>query len=420
MVLSLFTLLAFLGGGIAEAKISKASGPFKYRYAGSNHDFYGSEDRYYNPESFVLCAPDGDQFPTGRESAGSTIKVFDIKKVGDVERDPIDPVVKVPLDSLLGVQIVEAFGITPSSYTFSPGTCVDVSVTISNPKVSDADYGIYIVTIKSHSPGSGLGAGPGTTFILALWPPLAPSDTTPPVATISKPTAGSSHILGPIDIGITASDPVPGTGVAGIGAIVSSLGGAVNQGIILTTDTPKPAGETATGTGTFTPTGGTDPTWGTRLDSAFDNNTSTANPRSGTGTYTLVATATDGASNPGTASSTFYVKYNVNFTTAEKFGGNKAKFHFTVRRSDDTFMYDKTVVVKLFKQNGEIWSPVGTNHPYGTVADDIKNNVQIDATVPEYKTQFHGLSSGTYKAEVWFMDVDGTEIKQAESNQVTI
>jgi len=423
-IFTLFALLTILVllAGIAEAKVSKANGPFKYdpKNYGTT-DFYG-EDGSPVTGAFTVCAPEGEQFLTGSTQATADIRVFGIKQVMDADGNPLDPPVDIPLDSIPGSQIAGAFSMSPDEPTFwssVPSDCQEIAVTISNPNVSEDYYGVYHVKVKAKAAKSRIGVGSGSIFVLALRPSLAPEDPTPPNVTINDPLNGSSHLLGPIDVSFTAHDPVPGTGVASVSAgIISFGGGFPNTPISLATDPalPVPACNPTDATGTFTPTGGSGAT-GTTLGAAFYYNSAADKSLSGTGTYTLTATATDGAANTGTDSATFDVKYDIDFTQASRIGNqSRAKFHFSVARSDSTFMYDKTVRVDLVDTSN---SSVVSTHYYGT--GDIKDYVQIDSAVPEYKTQFWGLATNkTYKAEVWFRDVDGAYVKHGESGSVTI
>ncbi|HSF33005.1 MAG TPA: hypothetical protein VLK82_21355 [Candidatus Tectomicrobia bacterium] len=415
----------FSGLAAAQARkgVKAATGPFSYDPANAGSGtFLGSDSGSYSyPDVFQICAPGGGTiFPTGVNSATADIRVFGVEQVADAEGnlllDPID----VPLDSALGMQIAAAFWLDPSNQVFDPGKCVDVDMTVYNPLVEDADYGDYVVTIKAHAPGSGIGVGSGARYYLSLRGG-AVEDETAPIVAIDSPSDGSTHLLGVLDVKITATDPLPGTGVVAMSATVSSAGGAVSdEAIALTDDTPQAAGSPATASGTFTPAGGNG-SQGTTLAEAF-----TSASRSGIGTYTLTAEATDGAGNVGTNSSTFQVTYNVTFTTQDTIsGGSTGRFKFTVKRSSNTsdgaFMFDKTVVVQLLRTSD---NSVVESHFYGTGA--VHADVQIDAVVPEYKTNFRRAdlpgspsSAISYKARVLFLDVDGNLIPQGESSPLS-
>jgi hypothetical protein len=251
------------------------------------------------------------------------------------------------------------------------------------------------------------------------------------VVTVTKPAG--DEIIGVIPVEVQAYDPdsLVATGLASISATVSSAGGTVsNLSIPLALDQPLPvaAGVTVTGTGTFTPTGGAPGAGpGTTDAAAF-----TGAARSGIGTYTINAQATDGAGNVGYGNKSFKVNYQVSFTKADstnpcQTGGNASctgQFEFTVNRSnvtsDGAFMYDHTVVVKLIRTSDNV---VIATHSYGTTS--ILSDVQIDTT-PHYKTHFKrgGLAgppaaAGTYRAEVYFQDVDDNQVLQATSSNVT-
>jgi hypothetical protein len=414
--------------GRAEA-VKEATGPFAYDPPIAGSTTFLGEAGGPVTGGFRICAPGGgDTFPTGKSSATADIRVFGIEQVGEADGNPLADPIKVPLDSSLGISIDTAFSLDPDSYTFQPGNCVDVDVMVNNPMVDDTDYGDYVVTIKAQAVddqqprGSGIGVGSGSRYHLSLRGATV-TDTIPPIVTINSPSG--DNILGVISVEITANDPVPGTGVETMSATVSSAGGAVSdEAIALTDNAPQPAGSPATATGTFIPTGGTG-SEGTTLASAF-----TSTSRSGIGTYTLTAEATDGAGNIGKKTSTFQVKYDVAFTQADQIGGNNAnstgRFAFTVKRSaltsDGASMYDRTVVVKLVRTSD---NTVVATHVYGT--GDIKAYVQIDATDPAnpvYQTRFKrgdigASASNTYKARVFFLDVDGTLVQQVESAPVS-
>lgn len=420
--LVLALVLGLAGVSVAAKQDKYATGPFTYDPANCGEATFLGGAGSPVITSFTIYAPSGGtKFPSA-ETAPASIRVFGIEKVKDANGNDLLTPEDIPLDSPLGKQIATAFDLSPTTNTFSPGGFVKVSVTVANPGVSESDYGTYVVVMKAQSPGSGVGVGSGSRFTLTL-KAMTMTDNTPPAVTINSPTDGSSHILGPIAVSITAKDPAPGSGVASITAKVSSAGGAVSDlDIFKISFSPVvPAGTDAVGTGTFTPSGGTG-TAGTTLALAFTD----ANP-SGIGSYILTATAEDAAfntSSPVTAG--FQVKYDVHFTQADAQipGGQPLKgtgrFKFSVKRSDGTFMYDKTVMVKLVRISD---SNVIASHTYGT--EDIKDVVQI-TTDPIYQTHFRKedifsspLPEQTqYRAEVWFMDVDGNLVKQAESGAV--
>jgi hypothetical protein len=218
---------------------------------------------------------------------------------------------------------------------------------------------------------------------------------------------------------------VPGTGVETLSATISSAKGIVSNLDIPLSYTPQPAGSDATGTGSFTPTGGSGSA-GTTLASAF-----TSTSRSGIGTYTLYAEAEDGAGNVGHASSGFQVKYDVQFTQQETHltgnpNNNEGRFAFTVKRSnvtsDGAFMYDKTVVVQLVRSD----NTVVATHVFGASGNtnQVVRILDPDTSSARYKTDFKrgdigATSSASYKARVLFLDVDGNLAYQAESASVT-
>jgi len=235
-------------------------------------------------------------------------------------------------------------------------------------------------------------------------------------------------VLGPVAIEITAVDPVPGTGVNTMTATISSAGNTVsNQAIALTLDQSLPvaAGVTATGTGTFYPTGGTG-TAGTTLGTAF-----TSAARSGIGTYTLTARATDVAGNMGSSAKAFKLTYALEVIKASAqppcAGGGTSnctgQFQFTLRRSsvtsDGAFMFDQTVRVDLVNTAS---NALVATHTYGT--GDIKAWVQIDTSAFQYQTHFRrgdfgATTPATYVAKVYCRDVDNNWMLQGTSVPVT-
>jgi hypothetical protein len=257
------------------------------------------------------------------------------------------------------------------------------------------------------------------------------TDTTPPVVSVTKPSG--DEILGVIAVEITAFDPTGpvASGLSSISASVSSAGGTVSAlPITLAFDhsLPEPAGVVVTGTGSFTPTGGTPgSTAGTTDAAAF-----TSGSRSGIGSYTIDAQASDVAGNIGEGTKSFHVKYDVAFTDQSVPNGCRAnnlnpcagRFKFTVKRSnvtsDGAFMFDHTVVVKLVRSDN---NSVVASHVFGTGA--IHQVVQIDSTDLVYKTTFNrgdlpaspGLVS--YQLQVYFLDVDGNLMLQATSSSLT-
>ena len=398
-----------------------ATGPFSYDPASGGPTtflgFTGSASA-----DFQLCPPGGGTiFPAGSPTADAEIRVFGIQKVGEADGTPLVVPTPVDRDSSLGAQIAGAFAISPSAATVYPGFCFDVAIDITNPGVGPLDHGDYEVTIKAQAIGSGIGVGSGFRYLLKLRPAPA-TDTTAPDVIINSPADTSTHILGVIPVQITANDPAPGTGVQSITASISSAGGTVSGlGITFDTNTaPQPAGSDAVATGSFTPTGGTG-TAGTTLLEAF-----TSTSRSGIGTYTLSAEATDGASNVGTASSTFQVKYDVQFTTqtgninSGNPGNSNGHFKFTVKRSnvtsDGAFMYDNTVVVRLIRTSD---NAVMATHILG---GGVFSHVVYAGAA--YETKFKrgdigASASDSYKVKVLFFDVDNNLAEQAESNAVT-
>jgi hypothetical protein len=316
MVIASLAVAGFVAVPLTSAEaqgrkgVKAATGPFTYDPAsGGPTTFLGNTGSATS--DFQLCPPGGGTiFPAGNPTADAEIRVFGVQQVGDADGNPLAVPEPIALDSTLGTQIAGAFDITPTAATVYPGYCFDIEIEINNPGVGPLDYGDYEVTIKAQAIGSGIGVGSGFRYVLKLRPAPA-NDTTAPDVTIDTPANSSTHILGVIPVQITANDPAPGTGVLSMSATISSAGGTVsNFGITFDTNTaPQPAGSDAVATGSFTPTGGTG-TDGTTLTGAF-----TSAARSGIGTYTLTAEAIDGASNTGNASSTFQVKYDVQFTT---------------------------------------------------------------------------------------------------------
>ncbi len=442
---ALFMFSAANSGALAAAKCGGAdiaNGPFTYTALGVTQATFNGSGGAPLSTSFSITAPSvdprqqtdaADVFPGEGDlpctsTAFATISALEIQKVGDADGNPID-IVNIDPASPLGQLISGAFSLSPTSHTFGIGETITVTVEIGNPGVSAADYGDYDIKLAAQAPGYGIGVGNGPHFLLSLRAPTA-TDTTPPVVTVTKPTG--DEILGAISVEIQAYDPnTPpvATGLASMSATVSSAGGTVNNlSIPLTLDQTLPvaAGVTVTGTGSFTPTGGTGSA-GTTDALAF-----TSSSRSGIGSYTINAQATDGAGNTGYGSKSFNVKYNVTFTkafstTACQSGGNgncTGQFKFAVNRSNTTsdgdFMYDKTVVVKLVRKSD---SALMATHICGTAS--ILSQVQIDTT-PLYQTNFRRsdlsgspTTPGTYRAEVYFYDVDNNLVLQGTSDDVT-
>jgi hypothetical protein len=320
------------------------------------------------------------------------------------------------------LQIAAAFSMDRSSHTFSVAETLAVQVTVTNPGIAPADYGDYLVTLKAQAIGAGIGTGSGARFTFSLRPASA-TDTVPPTVTINQPAA--DQILGPVALVVTAVDPTPGTGVNALTTTISSAGGTISAlpiAMSLDETLPVAAGTPVTGTGSFSPTGGTGGP-GTTEATAF-----TAAARSGIGTYTLTAHAADLAGNVGTAATTFAIKYDIQFSNDAPppcaTGGPgtcTGRVVFTVRRSstasDGAFMLDQSVKVELVASAS---SQVKATHVYGT--GDVKDVVQIDPDpqAPKYKTSFRrsdfGASGPTsYVVKVYFRDVDGQWMLQATS-----
>ena len=425
-----------------------ANGPFTYTSLDVSQATFTGTGGASVPASFGITAPAVDPkhqtdapdlFPGEgavpcTETAWAEIRVLEVQQVGDATGQPIDPV-DIDLSSGLGSAIAGAFVLTPGSHSFEIGGTVTVTVAVNDPHVMYADYyGDYDVKLAATAPGYGIGVGDGPHFLLRLRGVTA-TDTTPPVVTVTKPAG--DEILGVIAVEVQAYDPSippPATGLASLSATVSSAGGAVSNVSIPLTLVPSGQvgpGITVTGTGSFTPRGGAPGAGPGTVDTAAF----TAAAPSGIGTYTINAQATDGAGNTGDGSKTFKVKYDVKFTTASapnpncQSGGNAAcqgQFKFTVNRSNTTsdgaFMYDHTVLVRLIRVSD---GAEMASHSYGTGSGGIQSWVQISAT-PEYQTNFKRgdlagppTSFGTYKAEVYFQDVDGNLMLQATRNAVT-
>lgn len=432
---SLIALLLAVASGTAWAQgrkaVKAATGPFGYDPAvAGTSTFLGSLGGPAIGEFSVTAPSGGTIFPSGGSTALAEIRVFGIEMVGDADGVPLAEPVKIPLDSPLGMQIAGAYVLYPAYYELYPGETVDVYVEIYNPIVDASAYGDYVVTMKAQAVGSGIGVGSGTRYNLSLRP-MTETDTTPPTVMIDSPADSSTHILGNIPVEIRANDPFPGSGVVSMSATISSAGGTViNQGLALNDDTPQPAGSDATATGTFTPTGGSGPA-GASSSAAFDSLN-----RSGIGSYTLTAEATDGAGNTGQATSNFQVKYDIEFTQQEGHINNGqpnnsvGRFKFEVRRSsvtsDGAFMYDHTVVVQLVRTSD---NTVMRAHTFFGPGSGVQNRVLIedgDTINAVYHTNFRrgdlaGPPSGSdsYKAVVLFEDVDGNLVVQAESNPVS-
>jgi hypothetical protein len=357
----------------------------------------------------------------------TSIGVIEIEKVGDAEGQSLETPVQLDRDSGLGQQIAAAFAFSPDSYLFTPADAVAIAVIVSNPAVSAGDYGDYLVKMGAHAPGAGVGVGAGPLFTLSLRPATA-TDTTPPVVSVSKPSGDET--LGVVGVEIQAFDPVgpAATGLASISATIRSSGGAINNlpiAMSLSAPLPVPAGTTVTATGSFSPAGGSPSDQsGTSQALAF-----TALSRSGIGTYTIDASAVDGAGNTGSASRTFNVKYQIGFvkefsTNPCQSGGNGSctgQFDWTVNRSavtsDGALMWDKTVVARLRRVGDSV---VVASHVYGT--GDPKDDVKFETSV--YKTNFRrseigATGSTAYRLEIYFLDVDGSEVLQATSSIVT-
>ena len=83
-------------------------------------------------------------------------------------------------------------------------------------------------------------------------------------------------------------------------------------------------------------------------------------------------------------------------------------------------MFDHTVVVELVRSD----NTVAATHVFGT-AGSINDVVQIDQTNLVYQTNFrHGDLPGnpgltSYKLRVYFLDVDGNLVLQAESSSLS-
>jgi hypothetical protein len=411
----------------------QTSGPFSYSPADLGAHTFVGHNATAAEANFTITAPGGPGdtvFPAQsngpcQDTASAEIRVFGIDKVADGEGNMLAETVEVPTDSPLGLQIAAAFFLDPSSHLFGIGETLAVKVSVSNPMVGAADFGDYVVTLKAQAIGAGIGVGSGTRYMLGLRAP-AVTDAVPPTVTITKPTG--DEVLGPVSVEIAAVDPVPGTGVNWMGATISSAGNTVsNLAIPLTLDQSLPvaAGVTVTGTGTFSPTGGTGTT-GTILGIAF-----TSAARSGIGSYTLTASATDVAGYTGSITKAFKLTYAVEFPTAfapPSCAGSSnnnctGQFQFTLRRSsvtsDGAFMVDQTVRVELVNT---ATNAIVATHTYGT--GDIKAVVQIDTVAFEYKTHFRradfGASSpATYVARISCRDVDNQWMLQGTSASVT-
>jgi len=420
-----------------------ANGPFTYSTPSITETTFNGTGGAPISTSFTVTAPtvngkndpvQADVFPgEGKDqecspTADATISALEISRVGDANGNPLDTPVKLDPFSGVGQIIAAAFLLVPANHVFGIGQTVTVNVEVGNPNLSGADYGDYDIKLAAKAPAFGIGVGDGPHFFLSLRAASA-TDTTKPAVSVTKP--GADEILGVIGVEVTAFDPngPVASGLASISASVSSAGGTVSNPVSLELDhsLPQAAGVVVTATGSFTPTGGAPGSpAGTTDAMAF-----TSGSRSGIGSYTISAQATDGVGNVGTGSKSFDVKYDVAFTDQSVPNGCRAnnlnpcagRFKFTVKRSnvtsDGAFMFDRTVVVKLVGSN----NTVAATHVFGT--GSINDIVQIDSTNLVYQTQFRhselpgnpGLAS--YKLQVFFLDVDGHEMLQATSSSLS-
>jgi hypothetical protein len=421
-----------------------ATGPFNYSTPSIIQTTFNGMNGSPISTSFTITAPSVqgqndatviDVFPgegnnqVCSPTADATISVLEISKVGDATGNLL--VVPVSLDPFSGVGavIAGAFSLSPSSNTFSVGATITVNVVVSNPNLSPSDYGDYDIKLAAKADGYGIGVGNGPHFFLSLRAVTA-NDTTPPVVSVTKPSG--DEILGVIGVEVTAFDPdgPVASGLASISASVSSARGTVSGlpiSLAFDRSLPQPAGVVVTGTGSFTPTGGAPgSTEGTTDAAAF-----TSGSRSGIGSYTINTEARDVAGNIGYGSKSFNVKYDVAFTDQSVPGGCNAgklnacagRFKFTVKRSnvtsDGAFMFDHTVVVKLVRSDNNV---IAAKHVFGTAS--INDVVQIENL--EYQTNFkHSDLPGSpawasYKLQVYFLDVDGNEMLQAESSSLSL
>lgn len=459
---SLLTLAAgFLiatGSAHAQQKCAGsdiANGPFSYTAASpSSATFVGSAATTVGPVHFSVTAPSvandtnkPDVFPGQGQNpclglADAHIHIHEIVKIKDSQGTVLNPPVNVDPASDLFTRITGAFSFTPANTQFAPGSVVPVSVTVSNPNVLAADLGSYLVSMKSHAPGAGIGTGPGSNFALELTG-QAP-DRIPPTVSINKPAG--DQILGVIPVEISAVDPAPGSGVASLSGSVSSTGGAVSNQVLTLTVAGLPQGSGAAGTPVvattnFTPFGGTG-TAGTSLAQAF-----TSANRSGIGTYLLNARATDGAGNTGFGNAIFKVKYDLNFTQTAvangcpggnannpQFGPCNAMYQLKAKRSaatsDGAFMFDTTVVLKLVRTSDNVVVATHICASANCNGGAIHGNVQIDETNKLYKSHFRHsdldadpntagqqvpATLNEYRLDVYFMDVDGNLMLQGSS-----
>lgn len=417
-----------------------ANGPFIYAVSGATSATFVGEVSGAVSTGLTVTAPspaksdfDQDVFAgQGALNACATqadalIGVIDIDKVADAEGNLVGPD-EVPLDSPLGVKIVDAIDVIPVAWDdFGPGdSSGPIAISINNPMVSVGDLGTYAIKIAAKADGYGIGVGSGLLFTLTLQAPDE-EDLTPPQVSIGEPSL--DELLGITALKVQAYDPAHtgATGLASLKASISSAGGAVSAVNILPLDMDKPfvapPGEVVTGDGSYTPRGGDGPDGipeGTPFDPGF---------LSGIGNYTLTAEATDVAGNTGTAHKSFKVDYEVGFTQETgNCSGNPNKpspndkcqlqVSFTVNRSgvtsDHADMFDQTVRVVL----KDMINTVIDNNTFGT--SSINDNVQYDATEKTYKTKFQftrGQMAGSsaVKVEVSFVDIDGNIVPQGET-----
>lgn len=455
-VMYLGALLLLAGAGSAWAVPEKcggadiANGPFSYIATGLTQATFSGSGGSDVSSSFNVAAPNASPDTSAQNvfpgqgatnacapTANALIGVLEIQKVADADGNPLASPLDVGLGSSLGQAIVAAFSVDPSAWNdFAPGASTSVVVTVSNPNLDSANYGDYAIKLAAKADGYGIGVGSGVMFTLVLRAPTS-VDTTPPVVNVTKPTG--DEILGVVGVEVQAYDPAgpAATGLASLSAKVSSVGGAVSdETISLTLDTALTAapGVTVTGTGSFTPTGGTG------ADGTSDVSAFTSASRSGIGSYTITAEAVDGAGNTATNTKNFAVNYAVAFTkqdgsttgvcagysTQPGRAGCSGQFKFTVKRSnmtsDGAFMFDKTVEVDLVRTSD---NQVVATHVYGT--GSINTNTQIDSSALVYQTNFKRgdlyttvpNTPSTYKTKIYFKDVDGNDVLQGTSNDVT-
>lgn len=285
-------------------------------------------------------------------------------------------------------------GIIPSTVTlYNPGTgSADADFFFDPDLIDSVAPGEYLVHFQAQATGLGVGTGNANLAITIARPTRV--DTLPPEVAIFGITNGLAEKLGKrLDFTSTAMDPYEegaGTGVTAFRAALRSAGGSFSAGVPLAFDKSftVPAGETVTGSGSVNV--------------------------SHVGSYILSVEADDGASHTGSAQAGFSVTAVITWMPP-LVGTSKPN---TVKSNIVVPWTMADYAGNLLPYNASSELCIVNDSAYKTcfVIGSGKGYLSYDPLTGQYKANWKpsdlGAAAGSYTAQVFIPDVDGTKMLQ--------